>query len=56
MYCMQTTSFIADGILCRLFYMNIPISAIAIALVAVFMNVKRPAGTFREKFAKIDWM
>src|SRR5262245_3331406 len=36
--------------------MNLPISAIAIILLALFMNVKRPAGTFREKFAKIDWM
>ena len=42
--------------LLRLFYMNLPISAIAILLVALFLNVKRPAGTFREKFAKIDWM
>jgi hypothetical protein len=46
----------ANIILLRLFYMNLPISAIAFVLVAVFMNVKRPAGTFREKFAKIDWM
>jgi hypothetical protein len=36
--------------------MNLPISAIASALVAAFMNVKRPSGTFREKFAKVDWM
>jgi hypothetical protein len=36
--------------------MNVPIAGIAIALVALFMNVKRPAGTFREKFAKVDFM
>jgi hypothetical protein len=46
----------AYRMLLRLFYMNLPITAIAIALIAAFMNVKCPAGTFREKFAKIDWM
>ena len=38
-----------------LFYMNLPLTAIVIAIVALFMNLKTPPGTIREKLRRMDW-
>ncbi|GAA99522.1 hypothetical protein E5Q_06223 [Mixia osmundae IAM 14324] len=38
-----------------IFYMNIPICGFAALLVICFMNLRRPAGTFREKLSRVDW-
>ncbi|KAK7039367.1 MFS domain-containing protein [Favolaschia claudopus] len=38
-----------------LFYLNLPVGGIAIALVTFFLSVKRPEGSVREKLAKVDW-
>jgi len=38
-----------------LFYMNIPLTAIVIAIVALFMNLKTPPGTIKEKLGRMDW-
>ncbi|KAM0745895.1 iron permease [Meredithblackwellia eburnea MCA 4105] len=37
------------------FYLNLPILALAIVLVACFLNVKTPKTTFREKMGQMDW-
>ncbi|KAJ6476702.1 MFS general substrate transporter [Mycena vitilis] len=39
-----------------LFYLNLPVGAIAFVLVFVFLSVKRPEGSMREKLAKVDWL
>ncbi|KAJ6472378.1 major facilitator superfamily domain-containing protein [Mycena vitilis] len=39
-----------------LFYVNIPVGAIAFVLVLVFLSVKRPSGSVRQKLAKVDWV
>jgi MFS family permease len=38
-----------------LFYINIPLTAIIIAIVALFMNLKVPPGTMEEKLGRMDW-
>jgi len=38
-----------------LFYMNLPISAVVIAIVGAFMNLKTPSGTMKEKLQRMDW-
>ncbi|KIP04433.1 hypothetical protein PHLGIDRAFT_120696 [Phlebiopsis gigantea 11061_1 CR5-6] len=39
-----------------LFYMNLPLSGIALVLVWFFLSVRTPDGSMREKFARIDFM
>ncbi|KAF7357230.1 MFS domain-containing protein [Mycena sanguinolenta] len=39
-----------------LFYLNLPIGGIAFALVLVFLSVKKPEGSTRDKLAKVDWV
>ncbi|KAH8824449.1 major facilitator superfamily domain-containing protein [Flagelloscypha sp. PMI_526] len=38
-----------------LFYINLPISAIAWCFVAFFLNVRQPTGSVWSKLAKVDW-
>ena len=38
-----------------LFYLNLPISAIAMALVLVFFRLKTPKTSFKEKMAQMDY-
>ncbi|KAH8833360.1 major facilitator superfamily domain-containing protein [Flagelloscypha sp. PMI_526] len=38
-----------------LFYMNVPISAIAWLFVAFFLNVRQPTGSIWSKLAAVDW-
>jgi hypothetical protein len=38
-----------------LFYMNLPLTACVSAIVALFMNLKTPPGTMKEKLARMDW-
>ncbi|KAE9383729.1 iron permease [Gymnopus androsaceus JB14] len=37
-----------------LFYLNLPLSGIAFGLVLIFLTVRQPPGSFREKLARID--
>ncbi|EIW60814.1 iron permease [Trametes versicolor FP-101664 SS1] len=37
-----------------LFYINLPLAGIAFALVAVFLRVRTPEGTIREKLGRLD--
>ncbi|KAJ7718383.1 major facilitator superfamily protein [Mycena olivaceomarginata] len=39
-----------------LFYLNLPVGAIAFAMVFFFLSVRRPEGSTREKLAKVDWV
>ncbi|KAJ7181547.1 iron permease [Mycena crocata] len=39
-----------------LFYLNLPLGAIAFVLVLVFLKVNRPAGSVSEKLARVDWV
>ncbi|KAF7365715.1 MFS domain-containing protein [Mycena venus] len=39
-----------------LFYLNLPVGGTAFALVLVFLSVKRPEGSIRDKLAKVDWV
>ncbi|KAH8078743.1 iron permease [Cristinia sonorae] len=38
-----------------LFYLNLPIAGISLVLVAFFLRVRTPQGSFWEKVAKVDW-
>jgi len=38
-----------------LFYMNLPLTAGVAAIVGLFMNLKTPPGTMREKLGRMDW-
>ncbi|KAI0789793.1 iron permease [Abortiporus biennis] len=37
------------------FYINLPVTSIALFLVVVFMKVRTPEGSTREKLGQIDW-
>ncbi|KAJ7595480.1 iron permease [Mycena floridula] len=39
-----------------LFFLNIPLCTIGFILVALFLNVRHPAGSFKEKFVRVDWL
>ncbi|KAJ7124307.1 iron permease [Mycena epipterygia] len=39
-----------------LFYLNLPLAAIAFSLVVVFLSVNRPEGSVRDKLSKVDWV
>ncbi|RDB31043.1 Efflux pump FUS6 [Hypsizygus marmoreus] len=39
-----------------LFYLNLPVTGIAFALVMVFLQVRTPTGSARDKLAKVDWL
>ncbi|KAI0363645.1 iron permease [Pilatotrama ljubarskyi] len=39
-----------------LFYLNLPLAGIAFGLVAIFLKVRSPAGTWRDKLSRIDWV
>ncbi|KAF8584813.1 iron permease [Ramaria rubella] len=38
-----------------IFYINLPLSGIAFALVFIFLTVKTPPGSMSEKLARVDW-
>lgn len=38
-----------------LFYLNLPLTAVIIGVVAAFVNLKTPSGTIRSKLARMDW-
>ncbi|OJT12202.1 hypothetical protein TRAPUB_11258 [Trametes pubescens] len=39
-----------------LFYLNLPLSGIAFVLVAIFLRVRTPGGSLKEKLSRIDWL
>ncbi|KAF7315420.1 MFS domain-containing protein [Mycena indigotica] len=39
-----------------LFYLNLPLTAIAAVLVILYLSVRTPPGTVRSKLAKVDWI
>ncbi|KAI9063905.1 iron permease [Trametes sanguinea] len=39
-----------------LFYLNLPLSGVAFILVALFLHVRTPAGSLREKMSRVDWI
>ncbi|KIP05681.1 hypothetical protein PHLGIDRAFT_119585 [Phlebiopsis gigantea 11061_1 CR5-6] len=39
-----------------LFYMNLPICAVAMVVVFLFLQLKTPRDSFREKIMKLDWI
>ncbi|KAJ6567339.1 major facilitator superfamily domain-containing protein [Mycena vulgaris] len=39
-----------------LFYLNLPLTAIAFVLVWVFLSVRHPEGSVRSKLAQVDWI
>ncbi|QRV92393.1 major facilitator superfamily transporter [Ceratobasidium sp. AG-Ba] len=39
-----------------LFYMNLPVAGVAMALVLVFLRLSTPKEPFRQKIARIDWI
>ncbi|EPQ58605.1 Mfs1.1 [Gloeophyllum trabeum ATCC 11539] len=39
-----------------LFYLNIPICGLAASLVSVFLQLRTPPGTFKEKMRMMDWL
>ncbi|KAI0640583.1 iron permease [Trametes meyenii] len=39
-----------------LFYLNLPLTGIAFGLVSLFLHVRAPAGSVRQKLARIDWL
>src|SRR5580692_476246 len=38
-----------------LFYLNLPLTGIVMIIVAMFVNLKVPKGTMREKLGRMDW-
>lgn len=36
--------------------LNLPVCGVSAVLAAVFMKLPKPPGTFKSKFARIDWM
>lgn len=38
-----------------LFYLNLPIVAIVVLVVVIFLNLKKPEGDLRDKLGKMDW-
>ncbi|KAI0656482.1 MFS multidrug transporter [Cubamyces menziesii] len=39
-----------------LFYINLPLAGIAFILVAIFLRVRTPEGTLRQKLGRVDWV
>ncbi|KAL7279432.1 hypothetical protein ACG7TL_007274 [Trametes sanguinea] len=39
-----------------LFYINLPLGGIAFVLVAIFLRVRTPPGSFKEKLGRVDWI
>ncbi|EIM89050.1 MFS general substrate transporter [Stereum hirsutum FP-91666 SS1] len=39
-----------------IFYLNIPITGLAATLVVLFLKLKTPEGTFKEKISRLDWI
>ncbi|CAK5275820.1 unnamed protein product [Mycena citricolor] len=39
-----------------LFFLNLPLTGLAFLLVTIYLNVKTPPGTVKEKLAKVDWL
>ncbi|KAJ7779218.1 major facilitator superfamily domain-containing protein [Mycena metata] len=39
-----------------IFYLNLPLAAIAMILVAMYLKLNRPQGSTREKLANVDWV
>lgn len=48
-FCLSTTSDLFADI-------NLPLSGIALCLVWMFLNVRRPEGSVSEKLANVDWV
>ena len=40
----------------RVLDLNLPLAGIAFVLVAVFLRVKTPEGSMRDKLARVDWL
>ncbi len=36
--------------------MNLPLTGLAVFLVSVFLHVRSPEGSIREKLARMDWL
>ncbi|KAI0327038.1 iron permease [Cubamyces sp. BRFM 1775] len=49
-------SFAEDASWRWLFYLNLPLSGISFVLVAVFLRVRTPEGSMREKLRRVDWL
>ncbi|KAI0648727.1 iron permease [Trametes meyenii] len=49
-------SFAEDATWRWLFYLNLPLAGISFVLVAVFLRVRTPEGSMREKLARVDWI
>ncbi|TFK91581.1 iron permease [Polyporus arcularius HHB13444] len=39
-----------------LFYLNLPLTGISMVLCLVFLNLKTPRASFRDRFRRIDWI
>lgn len=39
-----------------LFYINLPLTAIVAVIVGLFLKLKTPEGTYREKLGRMDWI
>ncbi|RDX42369.1 iron permease [Lentinus brumalis] len=39
-----------------LFYLNLPLAGISFVLVAIFLRVRTPEGSIRDKLARVDWI
>ena len=39
-----------------LFFLNIPLCVLAVVLSAIFLRVRTPKASLREKIVQIDWM
>ncbi|KDR66677.1 hypothetical protein GALMADRAFT_232386 [Galerina marginata CBS 339.88] len=39
-----------------LFYINLPLAGLALTLVLIFLRMKAPTGSFRQKIVTIDWI
>ncbi|KAJ7929142.1 iron permease [Mycena leptocephala] len=39
-----------------LFYLNLPLTAIAFVLIVMFLSVRKPEGSVRSKLAQVDWV
>ncbi|KAI8982712.1 iron permease [Trametes punicea] len=49
-------AFAEDATWRWLFYLNLPLSGISFILVALWLRVRTPEGSMREKLARIDWL
>ncbi|KAH8829805.1 major facilitator superfamily domain-containing protein [Flagelloscypha sp. PMI_526] len=56
-YCMPSGGSLAERASWRwLFYLNLPISGIAMTFVFIFLRVRTPPGSIKSKLAAVDWI